>query len=154
VAIFTVDHFGRKPLQIIGALVMAGSMIALGSSLWMGGKGIVALTAMLVYTAGFAVSWGPVTWVLLSEIFPNQIRGKAMAVAVAAQWVANFIVSQTFPMLDKNPYLVEHFKHGFAYWIYGGMSLLAVLFMIRFVPETKGRTLEQMEKLWKPAVSE
>ena len=94
------------------------------------------------------------TWVLLSEIFPNQIRGKAMAVAVAAQWVANFIVSQTFPMLDKNPYLVEHFKHGFAYWIYGGMSLLAVLFMIRFVPETKGRTLEQMEKLWKPAVSE
>jgi SP family xylose:H+ symportor-like MFS transporter len=154
VAIFTVDHFGRKPLQIIGALVMAGSMIALGSSLWMGGKGIVALTAMLVYTAGFAVSWGPVTWVLLSEIFPNQIRGKAMAVAVAAQWVANFIVSQTFPMLDKNPYLVEHFKHGFAYWIYGGMSLLAVLFMIRFVPETKGRTIEQMEKLWKPAVSE
>ena len=80
---------------------------------------MIALVSMLVYTAGFAVSWGPVTWVLLSEIFPNQIRGKAMAVAVAAQWIANYLVSWTFPILDKNPYLVEHFKHGFAYWIYG-----------------------------------
>jgi SP family xylose:H+ symportor-like MFS transporter len=77
-----VDHFGRKLLQIIGALVMAVSMITLGADFWLGGKGMVALVAMLVYTAGFAVSWGPVTWVLLSEIFPNQIRGKAMAMAV------------------------------------------------------------------------
>jgi SP family xylose:H+ symportor-like MFS transporter len=151
VAVLSVDHFGRKPLQIIGALVMAVSMIALGADFWMGGKGVVALVAMLVYTAGFAVSWGPVTWVLLSEIFPNQIRGKAMAVAVAAQWVANYLVSWSFPILDDNPYLVEHFKHGFAYWIYGVMSVLAALFMWRFVPETKGRSLEQMEKLWRVA---
>jgi len=148
VAVLTVDHFGRKPLQIIGALVMAVSMIALGADFWLGGKGMVALVSMLVYTAGFAVSWGPVTWVLLSEIFPNQIRGKAMAVAVAAQWIANYLVSWTFPILDDNPYLVAHFKHGFAYWIYGVMSVLAALFMWRFVPETKGRSLEQMEKLW------
>jgi SP family xylose:H+ symportor-like MFS transporter len=150
VAVVSVDHFGRKPLQIIGALVMAASMIALGTSLCVGGK-VVALVAMLVYTAGFAVSWGPVTWVLLSEIFPNQIRGKAMAVAVAAQWIANYLVSWTFPILDENPYLVEHFKHGFAYWIYGVMSVLAALFMWRFVPETKGRSLENMEKLWRKA---
>ena len=151
VAILSVDHFGRKPLQIIGALVMAVSMISLGADFWLGGKGMVALVCMLVYTAGFAVSWGPVTWVLLSEIFPNQIRGKAMAVAVAAQWVANYLVSWSFPILDQNPFLVEHFKHGFAYWIYGVMSVLAALFMWAFVPETKGRTLEQMEGLWKPA---
>jgi SP family xylose:H+ symportor-like MFS transporter len=151
VAVLSVDHFGRKPLQIIGALVMAVSMITLGVSFWLGGHGMIALVAMLVYTAGFAVSWGPVTWVLLSEIFPNQIRGKAMAVAVAAQWVANYLVSWTFPILDENPYLVEHFKHGFAYWIYGVMSVLAALFMWRFVPETKGRSLEQMEKLWHKA---
>jgi SP family xylose:H+ symportor-like MFS transporter len=151
VAVLSVDHFGRKPLQIIGALVMAASMITLGADFWLGGKGMVALVAMLVYTAGFAVSWGPVTWVLLSEIFPNQIRGKAMAVAVAAQWIANYLVSWTFPILDENPYLVEHFKHGFAYWIYGGMSILAALFMWRFVPETKGRSLENMEKLWHKA---
>ncbi len=151
VAVLSVDHFGRKPLQIIGALVMAVSMIALGADFWLGGQGMVALVAMLVYTAGFAVSWGPVTWVLLSEIFPNQIRGKAMAVAVAAQWVANYLVSWSFPILDENPYLVQHFKHGFAYWIYGVMGILAALFMWRFVPETKGRTLEQMEGLWKVA---
>ena len=110
VAILSVDRFGRKPLQIIGALVMAVSMISLGTDFWLGGKGMVALVCMLVYTAGFAVSWGPVTWVLLSEIFPNQIRGKAMAVAVAAQWIANYLVSWTFPILDKNPYLIEPFQ--------------------------------------------
>lgn len=148
VAILTVDKFGRKPLQIIGALVMAASMIALGTDFFCGGKGLVALMAMLFYTAGFAVSWGPVTWVLLSEIFPNQVRGKAMAVAVAAQWIANYLVSWSFPILDRNDYLVNHFNHGFAYWIYGAMSILAALFMWKFVPETKGRTLEQMEALW------
>jgi len=153
VAILTVDRMGRRPLQIIGALVMAVSMIALGCDFWLGGQGMIALVCMLVYTAGFAVSWGPVTWVLLSEIFPNQIRGKAMAVAVAAQWIANYLVSWTFPILDKNPYLVEHFKHGFAYWIYGVMSILAALFMWRMVPETKGRTLEEMEHLWKAKTS-
>lgn len=149
VAILTVDHFGRKPLQIIGALVMAVSMITLGTAFFQHAGGMIALIAMLVYTAGFAVSWGPVTWVLLSEIFPNQIRGKAMAVAVAAQWIANFLISCTFPILDKNSFLVQHFSHGFAYWIYGVMSVLAALFVWKLVPETKGRSLEQMEKLWK-----
>jgi MFS transporter, SP family, xylose:H+ symportor len=149
VAIFTVDRFGRRPLQIIGALIMAAAMMSLGTAFWLGGEGMLALVSMLVYTAGFAVSWGPVTWVLLSEIFPNQIRGKAMALAVAMQWIANYLVSWTFPILDKNPYLVEHFKHGFAYWIYGGMSILAAFFMWKFVPETKGRTLEQMEGMWR-----
>jgi SP family xylose:H+ symportor-like MFS transporter len=154
VAVLSVDHFGRKPLQIIGALVMAIAMVTLGANFWLGGHGMIALVAMLVYTAGFAVSWGPVTWVLLSEIFPNQIRGKAMAVAVAAQWIANYLVSWSFPILNDNPFLVQHFKHGFAYWIYGVMSVLAALFMWRFVPETKGRTLEQMEKLWHKAAKQ
>ena len=149
VAILTVDRFGRRPLQIIGALIMAVSMASLGTAFWVGGKGMLALVSMLVYTAGFAMSWGPVTWVLLSEIFPNQIRGKAMALAVAAQWVANYLVSWTFPILDKNPYLIEHFHHGFAYWIYGVMGVLAAIFMWRMVPETKGRTLEQMETIWR-----
>jgi SP family xylose:H+ symportor-like MFS transporter len=151
VAIFTVDRFGRRPLQIIGALVMAVAMISLGTAFWLGTDGMLALVSMLVYTAGFAVSWGPVTWVLLAEIFPNQIRGKAMALAVAMQWIANYLVSWTFPILDKNPYLVEHFKHGFAYWIYGVMSIFAALFMWKLVPETKGRTLEQMEAIWRGA---
>jgi SP family xylose:H+ symportor-like MFS transporter len=154
VAILSVDRFGRKPLQIIGAVIMAVSMITLGANFWLGGKGMIALVSMLVYTAGFAVSWGPVTWVLLSEIFPNQIRGKAMALAVAVQWIANYLVSWSFPILNDNPYLVQHFKHGFAYWIYGVMSVFAALFMWRFVPETKGRSLEEMEKLWHKSVKE
>ena len=151
VAIVSVDRFGRRPLQIAGALIMAVSMIALGTDFWLGGRGLAALVFMLVYTAGFAVSWGPVTWVLLSEIFPNQIRGKAMAVAVAMQWIANYAVSWTFPILDKSPWLVGHFRHGFAYWIYGAMGVLAAVFMARVVPETKGRSLEQMESMWRVA---
>jgi len=148
VAIVTVDKLGRKPLQIIGALVMAVAMLALGGAFAFQIKGVTALLCMLLYIAGFAVSWGPVVWVLLSEIFPNQVRGKAMAVAVAAQWIANFLVSWTFPILNDNPHLVNSFHHGFAYWIYGVMSVLAALFMWKLVPETKGRTLEQMEALW------
>jgi SP family xylose:H+ symportor-like MFS transporter len=104
---------------------------------------------MLTYIAGFAMSWGPVTWVLLSEIFPNQIRGKAMALAVAAQWVANYLVSWSFPIMNDNPVLVERFNHGFAYWVYAVMAALAAWFVWRWVPETKGRTLEELEKLWR-----
>jgi SP family xylose:H+ symportor-like MFS transporter len=71
-----------------------------------------------------------------------------MSIAVAAQWIANFIVSWTFPMMNDNTWLNDHFNHGFAYWIYGAMGLLAALFIWRLVPETKGRTLEEMEDLW------
>lgn len=148
-AIMTVDKFGRKPLMIIGALGMAISMFALGTTFFMESVGIGALVFMLLYVASFAMSWGPVCWVLLSEIFPNKIRGRALAVAVAAQWISNYLVSWTFPMMDKNTYLVETFNHGFAYWIYGVMGILAMLFVWKFVPETKGKTLEEIENIWK-----
>jgi MFS transporter, SP family, xylose:H+ symportor len=148
VAVLTVDRYGRKPLQIIGAVVMAVSMAALGFSLMFGGSGMFSLVAMLVYIAGFAVSWGPVTWVLLSEIFPNQIRDKALALAVASQWIANYIVSWTFPILNDNPALVARFHHGFPYWVYAGMAVLAAIFTWKLVSETKGRTLEELEQLW------
>lgn len=148
VAIFTVDKFGRKPLMIIGALTMAFAMLALGSCFYLNSLGYLALFFMLLYTAGFAMSWGPVTWVLLSEIFPNSIRG-AMSIAVAAQWIANLIVSWTFPMMNDNTWLTGQFHHGFTYWIYGLMGIIAALFVWKLVPETKGKTLEEMEKLWK-----
>jgi len=149
VAIMTVDKFGRKPLQIIGALGMAAFMFALGFTFYSGKPGLAALIFMLGYVACFAVSWGPVVWVLLAEVFPNNIRGRAMAVAVAAQWISNYIISSTFPIIDKSSWLIEKFNHGFAYWIYGAMALLAAWFMWRFVPETKGKSLEELEKVWK-----
>ncbi len=148
VAIMTVDKFGRKPLMIIGSIGMAISMIALGFTFYFQNVGILALIFMLTYTAAFAMSWGPVCWVLLAEIFPNSIRG-ALSIAVAAQWIANWIVSLTFPMLNDNVWLTNTFNHGFSYWIYGIMSILSAIFMWKFVPETKGRTLESIEELWK-----
>lgn len=148
-AIFTVDKFGRRPLMIIGALVMAVSMLILGTTFYTRSVGMGSLVCMLVYTAGFAMSWGPVCWVLLAEIFPNSIRSTVMSIAVAGQWIANFLVSWTFPMLDKNQYLTDTFNHGVAYWIYGVMGLLAALFIWKFVPETKGKTLEEMEGYWR-----
>jgi SP family xylose:H+ symportor-like MFS transporter len=148
VAIMTVDKFGRKPLMIIGSIGMAISMIGLGFTFYSGHVGMMALIFMLVYTAAFAMSWGPVCWVLLAEIFPNSIRG-ALSIAVAAQWIANWIVSLTFPMLNDNVWLTKMFNHGFSYWIYGIMGILSALFMWKFVPETKGRTLESIEELWK-----
>lgn len=147
-AIFTVDRFGRRPLMITGAVIMAISMLSLGFSFFANHTGILALVFMLTYIAGFSMSWGPVTWVLLSEIFPNSIRG-VMSIAVATLWIANLIVSWTFPILNDNVWLTNIFHHGFAYWIYGLMSILAAWFVYRFVPETKGKTLEEIEKLWK-----
>lgn len=147
-AIFTVDKYGRKPLMTIGALGMAVSMFALGTVFFSETGGIIALLCMLLYVASFAMSWGPVTWVLLSEIFPNKIRGRALALAVAAQWVSNYLVSWTFPMMDKNSFLLEKFNHGFAYWIYGLMGVLAMVLVWKFVPETKGKSLEEMEDIW------
>jgi SP family xylose:H+ symportor-like MFS transporter len=159
IALFTVDRWGRKPLLIVGALVMAAAMLTIGTvfdlRLVSTGAGVgsrtgslVAILAVIAYIGGFAMSWGPVTWVLLSEIFPNSIKGKAMSVAVAAQWVANFVVSTTFPIMDKNSTLNAAFNHGFAYWLYGGASILAAVFVLRFVPETKRRSLEALQNLW------
>jgi SP family xylose:H+ symportor-like MFS transporter len=148
VAIVSVDKFGRKPLMIIGSIGMAISMIALGFTFYTEHVGIAALIFMLLYTAAFAMSWGPVCWVLLAEIFPNSIRG-ALSIAVAAQWIANWIVSLTFPMMNDNVWLTNIFHHGFSYWIYGIMGILSAIFMWKLVPETKGRTLESIEELWK-----
>jgi MFS transporter, SP family, xylose:H+ symportor len=148
VAIVTVDKWGRKPLLITGALIMAVAMIALGCLFNAHAVGLGALIAVVVYIAGFALSWGPVAWVMLAEMFPNSIKGKALGLAVAAQWIANWLVSTSFKVIDGNTALNNMFNHGFAYWIYGGMSVLAALFVIRYVPETKGRHLEAIQELW------
>ncbi|MDD4990925.1 MAG: D-xylose transporter XylE [Paludibacter sp.] len=142
VAIFTVDKFGRKPLLIIGSVGMAIGMFAIGLLAYLQIIGVSTLIFIVIYSASFMMSWGPICWVLISEIFPNTIRGKAIAIAVAAQWISNFIVSATFPSL-------EAFSITFTYVLYGVMSVLSALFVWKMVPETKGKTLEDMNHLWK-----
>ena len=103
---------------------------------------------ILGYIACFALSVGPVTWVILSEIFPTRIRGRAMGVATVFLWMSNYIVTQTFTMMDENSWLIEKFHRGFPFWIYGVFCICLLVFVWRFVPETKGKTLEEIEKYW------
>ncbi len=142
VAIFTVDKFGRKPLLIIGSIGMAVGAFAVALCDSMAIKGIVPVLSIIVYAAFFMMSWGPICWVLISEIFPNTIRGKAVAIAVAAQWIFNYLVSSTFPpMYDFSPML--------AYGLYGAICVISAIFVWKWVPETKGKSLEDMTRLWR-----
>ncbi|MFD4368302.1 sugar porter family MFS transporter [Rhodococcus sp. NPDC058521] len=152
VAIGVIDRIGRKPLLLIGSVGMAislgtaavcfhsaeitrnaeGESVATLSDL----NGTIALIAANAFVFFFALSWGPVVWVLISELFPNRIRAVAVGVATAANWVSNFLVSATFPSLaDWNLSLT--------YGIYAAMALLSIGFVLRFVKETRGRTLEE-----------
>ncbi len=142
VAIMTVDRWGRKPLLIVGSIGMAIGMFAIGSLAFLNIIGIGTLVFIIIYTASFMMSWGPICWVLISEIFPNKIRGRAVAVAVAFQWAANYFISSTYPAMME-------FSNGGTYMFYGVMSILSAIFVWRMVPETKGKTLEDMENVWK-----
>lgn len=164
-AIFLVDRIGRKPLLLLGALIMAAAMLSVGFIFYFGLKESVvdgavvsyfsspaaakaAFIFILLFIAGFAVSWGPVAWVVLSELFPNRIRSRAMALATAVLWISNWLISWSFPILNNSSELVNRFHHGFAYWIYGLVGLLAAGFVYRFLPETRQQSLEQLENHW------
>jgi SP family xylose:H+ symportor-like MFS transporter len=146
---FAIDAWGRKPLLVLGALILAASMFGLAALLMTGHVGLPALIAVGVFLSAFAFSWGPVTAVLLSEMFPNAIRSQALGLTLAVQWIANILVSWSFRILDGNSALNAHFNHGFTYLLYGVMSLIAALFVYRCIPETKGKPLEEIQKLWK-----
>lgn len=143
VAIFTVEKLGRKPLLIVGSLGMA--LGAFGVAFTFGNESLqlLCMISIMLYAACFMFSWGPICWVLIAEVFPNTIRGGAVAIAVAFQWIFNWIVSTSFvPMANSLGYWV-------VYSMYGIICVLAALFVWRLVPETKGKTLEDMTALWK-----
>jgi len=148
IAIWMVDRLGRKPLMMIGSVGMGLSLLGMGLMAYVQKTDLWVLLFILGYIACFALSVGPVTWVILSEIFPTRIRGRAMAIATVCLWVANYVVSQTFPMMEENNWLLEKFHHAFPFWLYGIFCVVLVTFVWRFVPETKGKTLEEIEKHW------
>ena len=148
IAIWTVDRLGRRPLMMIGSAGMGLSLLAMGLAAYFETTGLWILLFILGYIACFALSVGPVTWVILSEIFPTRIRGRAMAIATVCLWVANYAISQTFPMMEDNRWLLDKFHHAFPFWLYGVFCVVLCVFVTRFVPETKGKTLEEIEKHW------
>ena len=150
IAVFTVERFGRKPLLITGSVGMA--IGAFGVALTFGNASLsfITMLSIMVYSASFMFSWGPICWVYIAEIFPNTIRGAAVSVAVAFQWIFNFIVSSTFvPMFNMHLTQGDHFGHWFTYGLYGIICVVAAVFVWRIVPETKGKTLEEISMYWK-----
>ena len=150
VAVFTVEKLGRKPLLISGSLGMA--LGAFGVAITFGNPALemVTMISLMLYAACFMFSWGPICWVYIAELFPNTIRGGATAIAVAFQWIFNFIVSSTFvPMFNIELTKGDGFGHWFTYGLYGLICVIAAAFVWKLVPETKGKTLEDMSKLWK-----
>lgn len=149
IAIALVDRVGRKPLLVAGSIGMActlGTMAILfgtasvdvaGNPVLRGAAGAGALLAANLYVFFFGASWGPVTWVLLGEMFNNRIRALALAIAAAAQWLANFAVSATFPLLKRAGL-------GLAYGLYTASAIASLVFVLAFIPETKGKELEEM----------
>ena len=150
VAVFTVDRWGRKPLLIWGSIGMAIGAAGVALSNIVAVAPIVPVVSIMVYSASFMFSWGPICWVLIAEIFPNSIRGAAVAVAVAFQWIFNFIVSSTFvPMYNiELGSMGVRFGHMFVYALYGVICVVAAIFVYKLVPETKGKTLEDMTAFW------
>jgi sugar porter (SP) family MFS transporter len=142
VAIGVIDKIGRKPLLVAGTIAMGISLVILAIAFSMNVSGLPLLAVILVYVSCFAASQGPVVWVIMSEIFPNRIRGTAMSVATVLLWGACYVVSQTFPML------VKHAGSVWTFLIYAVMCAASVILTLYFVPETKGRSLEEIEAHW------
>lgn len=150
VAVFTVEKIGRKPLLIWGSIGMAVGAFVVALTFGNNSLNLVTMIALMVYSASFMFSWGPICWVYMAELFPNTIRGTATAIAVAFQWIFNFIVSSSFvPMFNMHLTKGDDFGHWFTYGLYGIICIIAALFVWRLVPETKGKTLEDMTAMWK-----
>ena len=140
VALGTVDRAGRRPLMLLGAAGLAVIYTVMGFCYAQHVQGLPVLLLVLAAIGCYAMSLAPVTWVVISEIFPNRIRGAAMSVAVSALWIACFLLTYTFPILNA--------KLGPAgtFWLYAAICVAGFLFIFAKLPETKGKTLEQIER--------
>ncbi|OGD20343.1 MAG: hypothetical protein A2W03_16480 [Candidatus Aminicenantes bacterium RBG_16_63_16] len=143
VAILLVDRVGRKPLLLIAAAGMGVSQVLLGFAFKVQGLPESAILALiLLYIAFFAMAMGPIVWVIMSEIFPTRLRGSAMAMATVMLWAADFAVTLTFPVIS------DRLNQSTAFWMYAAMCAIDFVFMLTVLPETKGKTLEEIERRW------
>jgi SP family arabinose:H+ symporter-like MFS transporter len=149
VAIAFVDRAGRRPLLLIGTAVQVAALGLVGWMFRAQLNGLPLLVCIIAFIAAFAMALGPITWIFSSEIFPNKVRGRAMSIATFVIWSSCYVVAQTFPMLNDS----KTIGPVLTFWIYAGVSLLTFAFVLFVVPETKGRTLEEIELSWrKPRV--
>lgn len=140
VALGFVDRSGRRPLMLIGAFGLAAIYLVLGLLYHRHVTGMPVLCLVLAAIGCYAMSLAPVTWVVISEIFPNRIRGAAMSLAVSSLWIGCFLLTYTFPILNKS------LGASGTFWLYGAICVLGGVFIAARLPETKGKTLEQIEK--------
>ena len=159
IAVAYVDRFGRRPLLLAGLVGMASALVTVGISFHFmdnadtsgtgaGGPttaGIITLVALVVFIASFAFSLGPVVWTVINEIFPNRVRGRAVAVATAVNWGSAWLVSQFFLTL------IDSIGNSATFYLFGGFAVIAYVWIWKTVPETKGRSLEEIQKLWDDA---
>jgi SP family arabinose:H+ symporter-like MFS transporter len=143
VAVAWVDKAGRKPMLIAGTAVQVITLGAVGWLFHTHGNSWALLACILLYVAAFACAMGPIVWIVIAEIFPNRVRGRAMSIAILALWAACYVVSQTFPML------LESVGAAKTFWFYAACSFLSMIFVAVFVPETKNRSLEEIAQSWK-----
>lgn len=148
VAILFTDKLGRKPLLYAGLSGMTASLLVLGGSFYLTdilGPNLkwIAVGSVVIYIACFAFSLGPIGWIIISEIMPLKIRGLAMSICTMANFGFNFLIALTFP------FLIEHIGEAYTFWIFGIVGIFSLWFTFRYIPETKGRSLEQIEHHWK-----
>ena len=153
IAIATVDKWGRRPLMILGTSGMGISLVGMGLMAQLSHDPTAAthimLALIILYIACFGLSVGPVVWVILAEIFPTAVRGRAMGLATFCLWVADYLVTQTFPIMDApGSWFVTHFSHAFPFYVYAIFCVVLIAVMVWLVPETKGKSLEEIERSW------
>lgn len=144
VALYYIERSGRKLLMIWGCVSVATSLLIIGFAVWLQMTGVWLLAVIIFFIFAFGGTIGPLTWIVVSEISPNSHRATIVSIATVFFWLTNVVVAQTFPMINDNPVLISMFHGAFPFFIYGGVTMVFLWVCIRFLPETKGRSLEEI----------
>jgi MFS transporter, SP family, arabinose:H+ symporter len=142
IAIWSVDRAGRRTLILLGTALQATALASVGYGYAIGGPGLGILIGIMAFVAGHAIGNGAVCWVIISEIFPTKVRGAAMSIATTAIWIFAYLANQFFPIM------VKHLGSHGTFWFFSGMAIINFLFVLAWVPETKGYSLEEISRLW------